>query len=232
MPRLLNDIQLILFDIDGTLLLPKGAGRVAMRLAAEEVFGAPVAIDDHHFGGKTDWRNVLEIMASHGFEQELVEPKLTTFEAVMARHIEIIIADFPVEACPGAHVMMAELIKRGEPLPGLLTGNFMTTSPIKLRAAGFDPDWFRVGAYGSEAESRNDLPFLAVERAEHMLGRSIRPEQVVIIGDTLADVECARALGGVAVAVKTGYTPLEELAASQPDYLLDDLSVFFGQVMA
>jgi phosphoglycolate phosphatase-like HAD superfamily hydrolase len=88
-----------------------------------------------------------------------------------------------------------------------------------------------VAAYGSEAEDRNDLPFLAVERAEQMLGRSIQPEQVVIIGDTLADVACARALGGVAVAVKTGFASPEALAASQPDYLLDDLSAFFGAVM-
>ncbi len=64
-----------------------------------------------------------------------------------------------------------------------------------------------------------------------MLGRSISPEQVVIIGDTPWDVSCARALGGVAVGVLTGFTSREDLAATNPDYLLNDLSQFLGTVM-
>jgi phosphoglycolate phosphatase-like HAD superfamily hydrolase len=227
----LQNVQLILFDIDGTLLWPKGAGRAAMRLAAEAVFGGAVMIDNHDFGGKTDWRNVVELMTAHGYAPEAIEPQLAVFESTMARQLETIIDAYPVEACPGTHHLVRELRRRGQPMPGLLTGNFAATSPIKLRAAGFDPDWFAVGAFGSEAADRNALPFLAVERAEQVLGRSIQPEQVVIIGDTLADVACARALGGVAVAVKTGFTPPDALAASQPDYLLDDLTAFFGQVM-
>ena len=114
---------------------------------------------------------------------------------------------------------------------GILTGNVSTTAPIKLRAAGYDPDWFPVGAYGSERMERDDLPALAVERAEKIIGRRIAPEQVVIIGDTPADVSCARALGAVAVAVLTGFSSRDELAATQPDYLLDDLSQFFGAVI-
>lgn len=228
----LQNIQLILFDIDGTLLWPKGAGRVAMQMAARELFSDAVTIDHHDFGGKTDWRNVVELMTAHGYPPETVEPQLPLFESRMARHMQSIIGDYPVEACPGAHHMLTQLRQRGQPMPGLLTGNFIATSPIKLRAAGFDPDWFTIGAYGSEAEDRNDLPFIAVERAEQVLGRSIQPEHVVIIGDTPADVACARALGGVAVAVKTGFASAEALTATQPDYLLDDLSTFFGQVMA
>jgi phosphoglycolate phosphatase-like HAD superfamily hydrolase len=124
-----------------------------------------------------------------------------------------------------------ELRRRGSPTMGILTGNVSTTAPIKLRAAGFDPEWFPVGAYGSERMERDDLPALAVERAEKILGRRIAPGQVVIVGDTPQDVSCARALGAVAVAVLTGFSSREELAATQPDYLLDDLSQFFGTVM-
>ena len=143
-----------------------------------------------------------------------------------------IIVDYPVEQCPGAHELVTELHRRGNPLQGLVTGNTSSIAPIKLRAADFDPDWFVVAAYGSESPDRNDLPPLAVDRAEKLTGRKIAPEQVIVIGDTPADVACARALGAVAVAVKTGYaTTPTELADAQPDYLLDDLTTFWKDVL-
>lgn len=226
-----HTIRLILFDIDGTLMLPRGAGRASTRLAMQEIFNTAGRIDEHHFGGKTDWYTLVELLAEEGFSAEDVARALPAYEQAVARHLEAIIGSFPVEACPGAHQAVAETRRRPGLLPGIVTGNVSTTAPIKLRAAGYDPAWFVVGAYGSEAADRNALPFLALERAERLLGQRIAPQQVVVIGDTPADVACARALGAVAVAVRTGYTPVEELAAAQPDYLLDDLSAFYGTVL-
>jgi phosphoglycolate phosphatase len=109
-------------------------------------------------------------------------------------------------------------------LLGIVTGNVSLTAPVKLRAAGFDPAWFPIGAYGSEALERNDLPALALERACRFCGHHLTPTDVTIIGDTEADIACARAIGARAVAVTTGFTSREALAAAQPDHLLDDLS--------
>jgi phosphoglycolate phosphatase-like HAD superfamily hydrolase len=54
---------------------------------------------------------------------------------------------------------------------------------------------------------------------------------VIVIGDTLADISCARAAGAVAVAVCTGASTKDELTAAQPDVLLDDLTSFINQVL-
>ena len=224
-------IELILFDIDGTLVMTRGAGRTATKLAMLDVFGTDAGIDTHHFGGKTDWRTLHELLADRAYSHDDLRGFIPQYEAAIGGHLERIIADYAVTPCPAAHDLVAELRRRETPLLGILTGNVSTTSPIKLRAAGFDPAWFPVAAYGSEAMERDDLPALAVERAEKLLGRAIAPEQVVIIGDTPWDVSCARALGGVAVAVLTGFTSREDLAATNPDYLLDDLSQFLGTVM-
>jgi phosphoglycolate phosphatase-like HAD superfamily hydrolase len=97
---------------------------------------------------------------------------------------------------------------------------------VKLRAAGYDPAWFPVGAYGHEAMERNHLPPLALARAVEHYRQPIQPEQVMIIGDTPADVACARALGAKAVAVGTGFCERADLVACNPDYLIDDLSTF------
>jgi phosphoglycolate phosphatase len=212
-------IELILFDIDGTLVMTQGAGRASTKFAMMDVFGTDSGLDNHHFGGKTDWRTIHELLA---YSHDEVRDFMPRYEAAMAHHLERIIGDYDVLSCHASLDLVHELRRRGSPALGILTGNVSTTAPIKLRAAGFDPAWFPVAAYGSA---------LAVERAEKLLNRKIEPQQVAIIGDTPADVACARALGAVAVAVVTGFSSREELAATQPDYLLDDLSQFLGTVM-
>jgi phosphoglycolate phosphatase-like HAD superfamily hydrolase len=228
MPK--QSIELILFDIDGTLLWPRGAGRASSREAMLEVFGTCGAIEHHDFGGKTDWFTLTELLREEGFGAEDVARAIPAYTDAMQRHMERLIGGFAVEACPGAHVLLDDLRARGI-LLGLVTGNVYTTAPIKLRTAGFDPTWFIAGAYGSESIDRNHLPALALERAVQHARRAITPEQVVVVGDTVADIECARALGATAVAVLTGYCPPEELIAAKPDFLLNDLTMFVEAVL-
>src|SRR5262249_51871990 len=102
---------------------------------------------------------------------------------------------------------------------------------IKLRAAGFDPAWFPVGAYGHEARERDLLPAMAMARASDHYGYPFTPGDVIVVGDTLADIDCARALGAMAVVVGTGFEANEDLIAAKPDYFLNDLTEF-GRVFS
>jgi phosphoglycolate phosphatase len=222
-------IQLILFDIDGTLLWPRGAGRACSREAMLEVFGTCGRVESHDFGGKTDWFTLTELLRDEGYNADDVARAIPAYEQAMERHMQRIIGDFPVEACPGA-LELVETLRRRDMGLGLVTGNVSTTAPIKLRAAGFDPAWFPIGAYGSESADRNHLPAKALGRAIKHYSRSIVPEQVMVIGDTVADIECARAVGAVAVAVLTGFGLPEDLVAASPDYLLKDLTVFLDNI--
>jgi phosphoglycolate phosphatase-like HAD superfamily hydrolase len=215
--------RLLLFDIDGTLVLTRGAGRASTQAAMLEVFGTVGALDSYNFDGKTDWLIVTDLLTAEGFTSAEVAARLPAYQQAMRRHLERVIGTFNVEACRGALEAVRVLRRHNHLLMGLVTGNVAATAPIKLRAAGFDPAWFPVGAYGSEAISRDDLPPLALERAMRHWNCALLPQQVVVIGDTATDVACARALGAVAVAVRTGFASEEELRASQPDYLLDDL---------
>ncbi len=224
-------VQLILFDIDGTLLWPKGAGRESTRAAMREVFGGEGSLDDHHFGGKTDWFTLSELLRDTGLNAQEIGRRMPEYERVIAHHLGGMIADFPIAPCPGALDLVRRLVAQNTLLLGIITGNVSTTAPLKLRAAGFDPAWFAVGAYGSESTDRNDLPFLALERAERLRGHPIPAQSVIVVGDTPADVACARAVGAVAVAVQTGFSSQESLEAAQPDYLLDDLTSFFTHVI-
>jgi phosphoglycolate phosphatase-like HAD superfamily hydrolase len=216
--------QLILFDIDGTLLWTRGSGREATKAAMLEVFGTCGGLQDHVFGGKTDWLTLVELLSAEGYTHDIIAEQIPVFTLAMEQHLTRIIGSHTTEACPGAREVVEALRLRDDLLLGIVTGNVATTAPVKLRAAGFDPAWFVVGAYGSEAMNRDELPFLAMERASKHLGEPLTPEQVIVVGDTPADVSCARALGAVAVAVMTGFSKREELEAAAPDYLLDDLT--------
>jgi phosphoglycolate phosphatase-like HAD superfamily hydrolase len=71
---------------------------------------------------------------------------------------------------------------------------------------------------------RRRLPSLAARRAHALLGTAFSPRDVLVIGDTPHDIDCARAFGAVAVAVATGQHSRDELLAESPDLFFDDLA--------
>jgi len=98
------------------------------------------------------------------------------------------------------------------------------TVPIKLRAAGFDPADFKVGAYGSEGWDRSMLPPLALERARAVTGLGFPADQVVIIGDTPGDIRCAASIGARTVVVATGPYTADELSTYNPDAVFNSMA--------
>lgn len=214
------NLQLILFDLDGTLLEARGLGRAATRRAMLEIFGTAGRLDTHHFAGKTDMGTLCELL---GMDEAQLGRHMPAYESSLARHMRALLPEFAPAPLPGALQTVQTLRAQPEVITGVVTGNSSATTPLKLRAAGFDPAWFPVRACGSEAAHRNALPPLALERACANSGRRITPQQVTVVGDTPADVACARALGARAVAVTTGFSSRAELQAAQPDHLLDAL---------
>lgn len=223
---LVNPPTLLLFDIDGTLLRTRGAGREATRLAMLEVFGRAGGIADHHFSGKTDWFTLLELLTPEGIAPEAIAERIAAYDEAVGRHTGAIVDHYDVSACPFAPEVITALRPRRDVLLGLVTGNARRSAPHKLRAAGFDPAWFPVGAFGTEAIARDDLTPLALHRARSYLGTT--PSRVIVIGDTPMDVSCARVIGAIAVTVETGFATREALLASQPDHHLVDLSGFIA----
>src|SRR5262249_38538422 len=108
-------------------------------------------------------------------------------------------------------------------LLGLLTGNIEAGARIKLEPTGLRP-YFRLGAYGSDHHDRRQLPSLAARRAYALVGVPFSPDQVLVIGDTPRDIECARHFGAVAVAVATGQDTREALEAQKPALPFHDIA--------
>lgn len=217
-------MKLILFDIDGTLIWPDGAGRTAMNRALTEVFGTAGPVDSLQMAGKTDQQIIMELLTAAGFEQSLIETRLPACFEAIARHIAHTTHERRMRICPGVPALLAQLSAHPAALLGLLTGNLATTAPIKLRAAGLDPALFSVGAYGSDRPERSQLPVVAIARAQALTGHAFPGKSVVIIGDTPADVTCGQHLGVTAIGVATGGYSLEVLSAAGADYVFTDLA--------
>ncbi len=205
--------RLVLFDIDGTLLHSGGAGRRAIRAALRDWLPDDAVFGRVRFDGKTDPQIVAELLAAAG-DPEPAEPG--RIAAVCVRYVEALEAELAggtVRATvhPGVVELLARLEADAGVVLGLLTGNIAEGAALKLRAAGLDPDRFRLGAYGSDSAHRPDLPAVATRRAEPHFGREPRGAEVVIVGDTPADVTCGRGIGARAIGVGTGSYAAAEL---------------------
>jgi len=217
--------RLVLFDIDGTLLWTDGAGRRAIHRALIEVFGA-TGPADHRFDGKTDPQIVRELMRDVGHDDAHIDARL---QALFIRYVQCLREELrdpahPSKPLPGVTDLLDALARRSDVTLGLLTGNLVDGARAKLEAVGIDPDIFVVGAYGSDHELRPELPAIAQRRARARLGVDIAGPDIVVIGDTPADLQCGRDIGVRAIGVATGRYTTDDLAAQGAVAVFADLS--------
>jgi phosphoglycolate phosphatase len=219
-------VKLVLFDIDGTLLLTAGAGRRAIAAAIGEEVGTSSAFDRVRFDGKTDPQIIAEMLDVAGYPGPHLSERVTS---ICQRYVELLARELQqptsrTTVMPGVHSLLDRLETQGGVVLGLLTGNLAEGARLKLESAGLNPSRFRVGAYGSDAAHRPELPPIAARRAEPYLGKVPSGPEVVIIGDTPADVACGGCIAARAVAVATGGYSVRDLQACGPHAVFQDLT--------
>ena len=227
MSELSNGHKLVLFDIDGTLI---SAGRVARDSILQALESAyPWKAGDHHqdrtrydFSGKTDPQIVRDLVVEQvGAERcETDLPRaLELYLAELERQLE----PNSVVPKPGIAALLERLAGDARVTLGLLTGNLERGARLKLAPPDFNR-YFPFGAFGSDCADRYQLPPIAVDRAREHTGHLFRGKSVVVVGDSVHDVGCGRSLGVRSVAVATGITSPERLAAERPDALMTDFA--------
>lgn len=220
----MDSAALLLFDVDGTLVLTGGAGSRGMARAFHQVFGVPDAFDGIPMPGRTDPQIVADALARTGIQADAAA--LAAFRRAYRECLIEELAKPPAGArqvMPGVRELLAQLRVRDRVFLSLLTGNYSEAAAIKLGYFGL---WecFRGGAFGEDARERHELVPVAVARARAEGLPDIARDRVFVVGDTPLDVACARRAGVRSIAVAAGGTPAETLRASGAEVVFNDLT--------
>ena len=214
--------RLILFDIDGTLVWG-GPAKDAFVDAMTETYGTPGDFESVSFAGKTDPQIARELLAGAGMSDDEIMGGFDDLWSRYLAYLEARLPEDPVSVLPGVAELLDALAAHEDVGVGLLTGNIVGGARLKLSSGGL---WgrFTFGSYGSDHEERDELPGIAVGRARELWGEIVSSEDAIVVGDTPRDVACGKAGGTRTLAVATGSFSVTDLAASEPDHVMEDLS--------
>ena len=216
--------QLVLWDIDGTLMRGNGMVSRLFLQALRDVYTLPDEIKRIDYGGKTDGQIVLETLALHEIEAVAALEQLPRFNQRYHELIDAVAHQLHehLRLLPGV-VPALEALRQHNAIQTLLTGNLEPVAELKLRALNlhhyFD---LSVGAYGSDDHDRTRLVPIARRKAAARYADDVG--QPVVIGDTPRDIACGKAGAARTIAVATGTFSTEQLVAHAPDVVLDDLT--------
>jgi phosphoglycolate phosphatase-like HAD superfamily hydrolase len=215
------DVTVVLFDIDGTLLDVRGAGRAAFVRTLEAVFGWQDEIRYIQFAGNTDLNVLQQVMDRHG--RPMTEADSRRFFDHFPRELACAAREVELILYPGVRDLLEALSADDAVVLGLVTGNIEGCARIKLQQ--FDlHHHFVLGAFGNEHADRNDIARLALSRVKASLTPGQRIRAVFLIGDTPFDIAAAKSIGATAVAVATGRFTVNDLRAAGADLAVEDLS--------
>lgn len=194
--------KLLLFDIDGTLVLRGSAQHAeAVHHALREVHGIDPTRAEIEAAGRTDADIARQILAAEGVAPEDIDAAAATvLGAVADAYDRLCPDDLSHLVAPGVPEVLDAFTARQDLRLSLVTGNIERVAHRKLAAARIGHHFaFGQGGFGSDHELRDRLPAIARQRAG-----GVAPEHAVVIGDTPRDIACARADGCAVIAITTG----------------------------
>lgn len=209
--------ELVLWDIDHTLMATRGLGRELWEQAFQKVTGIALR-EQASVTGSTERVILRETARLHEipYNEDLFARFATALGQIHVRRA----AELRERghALPGAAVLLAALADQGVH-QSVVTGNVRQAAETKLAAFGLD-SYLRLddGAYAEDGEGRPELLRVALKRS------AVGPRGAVFLGDTPADVAGGREVGVRVVAVATGRTSASDLRAAGAHVVLDELS--------
>lgn len=215
-------IRLVLFDIDGTLVHTGGAGTKAFSKTFSHVFDLHHGTERIKFAGRTDVSLVREFFQIHGVHES--PENFNRFFENYVFWLEHVIAQSTGGECAGITNFITGLLALPQPpMLGLLTGNIQLGAEIKLRRFNLW-EFFVMGGFADDHEDRNHIAVAALQRGRRVLDAHLRPQEIVVIGDTPFDVRCGKFIGAKTLAVATGGSSYSELKHHAADWTVENLA--------
>ncbi|MBI4188811.1 MAG: HAD family hydrolase [Chloroflexi bacterium] len=215
-------MKLIIFDLDQTLVDFLPLHDQAMQKLFLKFFGVAARFSEIDFAGRSLTENFQELARLKNIPEKVFREKsrelLGSYETTFGESIP---EDSTGYILPGARELLEALPKTDNLIvlytgdsPGIVSRVFTTTGLGK---------YFKFCFYGTEVQARADMVGLAIEKAESLTGQKFRDKDIVIIGDSIRDIECGRLFNALTISVATGFHSAAQLARARPDYLFKDL---------
>jgi phosphoglycolate phosphatase len=227
-------MRLVLFDIDGTLITDRGAARDAFEDALASIYEYRGDLSRYDFSGRTDPQIARMVLRDAGWSADDVDARLPALWEAYLGGLARNATPERVRTLPGIRELVTELASHTSVILGLLTGNIEPGARLKLDGAALN-EFFPFGAFGSDSADRNELPPIAVQRAEAIHGHRVDGHDVVILGDSIYDVRCGVPYGATTIAIASGKTPAETLRAENPRHFFEsaaDLGALMNAILA
>ena len=213
--------KLILFDIDGTLLYSGKGARKSLCMAIENIFKVKPGITTNNTRGRTDKLIIREILTSLNISSEFI---LSKTDAILNNYLKILKTEYnknnDAVLFPGVYELLDRLKNNSDACLGLLTGNIEKGAQIKLSPFQLN-EYFPIGAFGSDAFYRDELPAIAVRKAEIYYNMVFKGKNIVIIGDTEFDVSCGKNLNVKAIAICRNPKMRDIIMEEKPDNIFE-----------
>jgi len=213
-------MRTLLFDIDGTLLLTHGGGSAALKLAIQREFGLETARLEVDFSGRTDRSLLVEVLQQNNLptDHEHQERLRNRYESLFPQ----VLAHRGGRVLPGAVELLNRLSLQTELRCYVMTGNLYVTATHKLDHFGL-LHFFR-GVFGGDHDAERIRLAQRTAGAIRDHAGEAATRDMVVIGDTPADIRCGHAIGAKVVAVCTGSHDRAALEAEKPLSVQDDMS--------
>jgi len=214
--------KLVLFDIDGTLLVGENHIHLeAFDYAFKHLWNVNASINEIDHAGKTDRQCVFEVLQKHNIERSVIEKNLPeTFQVMMSYFKKNLISRGKYVLNPGVKELLLQLI-RDKCVLGVVSGNFTGIGKLKLKALDI-LDFFNVFGFGEISERRSDLVKEAIKQAEKKYNQKFLRNDIFVVGDTPFDIMSGKDNKTKTIAVVAYRYTADELKKYKPDYLFQD----------
>jgi phosphoglycolate phosphatase-like HAD superfamily hydrolase len=214
-------IKIVLWDIDGTLLVTGGAGAVAWQRAFQEQWGTEANIEEHTQAGMTDPEIAAIIFREVIGREGSGEERAAAIAGYLSHLEDAVNESSGYRVMAGIEETLPRLAQQGV-LQGIVTGNIEAAAHVKLARANLNR-FFQFGGYGSDASDRTEVTRRALERGGAVLGSPLDLSQAISVGDTPRDVEAGHGAGIRVVGVATGAYTVDQQREAGADWPVADV---------
>jgi phosphoglycolate phosphatase-like HAD superfamily hydrolase len=223
-------VNLLIFDVDGTLT---GTNEVDTRCFARaflEVFGIALDTSWHIYPHRTDSGIIC-----HGFSRHFRrQPTAVELDLFRERFLTLLEGEWRVDphnftAVAGAARALTRIAHRREYALALATGGWRASALFKLEKGGI-PVVGLPAAFADDAAEREEIARVAIARARTHHQQPFN--RIILVGDSDCDVTTAARLGLGFVGIAADASDTELRAAGAQLVLRDyeDFATFMGMV--